>query len=153
VTALLRNLNVLSEPSAKIIELGSGTGKFTSLIAERDEGYEVLAVEPHDEMRAELEKKIPGWEATGHGKVISVKGNAEDIKGVENESADAVVASQSFHWYLNLSLYCVGHLHHWTNLIKNRFANKSALKEMHRVLKVGGVLGLIWNIEDCKSHY
>ena len=32
-----------------------------------------------------------------------------------------------------------------------RFANKEALNEIHRVLKVGGAFGMIWNIEDCKS--
>lgn len=33
-----------------------------------------------------------------------------------------------------------------------RFANKEALKELHRVLKPAGVLGLIWNIEDCRQY-
>lgn len=33
----------------------------------------------------------------------------------------------------------------------NRFANEVALAEIHRVLKPGGSLGLIWNIEDCKD--
>ncbi|PHH86284.1 hypothetical protein CDD83_10465 [Cordyceps sp. RAO-2017] len=40
--------------------------------------------------------------------------------------ADAVIAAQSFHW----------------------FADDEALEEMHRVLKPGGKLGMIWNIED-----
>ena len=30
-----------------------------------------------------------------------------------------------------------------------RFANMPALREIHRTLTPGGVLGLIWNIEDC----
>ena len=41
-------------------------------------------------------------------------------------SADAVVCAQSFHW----------------------FASKEALAEIHRLLKPGGVLGLIWNVRD-----
>lgn len=32
-----------------------------------------------------------------------------------------------------------------------RFANFDALREIHRVLVPGGVLGLVWNEEDCKS--
>jgi hypothetical protein len=32
----------------------------------------------------------------------------------------------------------------------SRFANMYALREIHRVLQPTGVLGLIWNIEDCK---
>ena len=32
-----------------------------------------------------------------------------------------------------------------------RFAHREALQEIYRVLKPGGVLGLIWNIEDCES--
>lgn len=46
----------------------------------------------------------------------------------------------------------------WTACLKligresnNRFANETALAEIHRVLKPGGALGLIWNIEDCKA--
>lgn len=31
-----------------------------------------------------------------------------------------------------------------------RFANQEALDEIHRVLKPNAVLGMIWNIEDCK---
>src|SRR5262249_50715229 len=41
-------------------------------------------------------------------------------------SVDAVVCAQSFHW----------------------FATPAALAEIRRVLRVGGVLGLIWNIRD-----
>jgi SAM-dependent methyltransferase len=39
---------------------------------------------------------------------------------------DAIVCAQSFHW----------------------FANAAALAEMRRVLKIGGALGLIWNVRD-----
>lgn len=71
---------------ARIIDLGAGTGKFTELLADRDEGYEILAVEPHEGMRNELlRKKLKGVEV--------VEGTVEKM-GVEREWADAVVCAQ-----------------------------------------------------------
>jgi ubiquinone/menaquinone biosynthesis C-methylase UbiE len=32
-----------------------------------------------------------------------------------------------------------------------RFANMGALQEIHRVLKPGGKLAMIWNVDDCES--
>jgi SAM-dependent methyltransferase len=43
-----------------------------------------------------------------------------------DRSADAVICAQCFHW----------------------FATEEALAEIHRVLKPGGRLGLVWNIRD-----
>jgi SAM-dependent methyltransferase len=53
------------------------------------------------------------------------QGSAEHIP-LPDASIDAVVCAQSFHW----------------------FANASALREIRRVLKIGGFLGLIWNVRD-----
>jgi SAM-dependent methyltransferase len=53
------------------------------------------------------------------------QGSAEHIP-LADASVDAVVCAQSFHW----------------------FANANALNEIRRILKMGGVLGLIWNIRD-----
>jgi SAM-dependent methyltransferase len=52
-------------------------------------------------------------------------GSAEHIP-LDDASVDAVVCAQSFHW----------------------FANPEALKEIHRVLKPRGALGLVWNVRD-----
>jgi SAM-dependent methyltransferase len=53
------------------------------------------------------------------------RGTAEEIP-LPDAYADAVVCAQSFHW----------------------FANTKALSEITRVLKTGGVLGLVWNVRD-----
>jgi hypothetical protein len=38
-------------------------------------------------------------------------------------------------------------------LIESRFATEEALREIRRVLRPGGALGVIWNIEDCEPHF
>lgn len=54
-----------------------------------------------------------------------VDGTAESIP-LATASADALVCAQAFHW----------------------FSTRAALAEIHRVLKPGGRLGLVWNVRD-----
>lgn len=119
VTRFIDVLEITGQNGAKILDLGAGTGKFTELLAARLEGYEVTAVEPHDGMREQLEKK-------SLGNVKICKGVAEKMDAIEDQSQQAVMVAQAFHW----------------------IANMDALREIHRVLKPTAVLGLIWNIED-----
>lgn len=86
VTNLIRNLKVEGLRGARIIDLAAGTGKFTELLAARDEGFEILAIEPHRGMRAELEEKKLR-------RVKVLEGEAGGI-GVDGGSADAVVCAQ-----------------------------------------------------------
>ncbi|RMZ89111.1 hypothetical protein DV736_g3665, partial [Chaetothyriales sp. CBS 134916] len=110
------------EGGAKIVDLAAGTGKLTEVLAARAEKLEIIAVEPHDGMREQLEKKqLKG--------VTVVKGTAEDLTGIEDNSIAAVTVAQAFHW----------------------FAKIDALKEIHRVLQPTGGLGMVWNIEDYNS--
>ena len=86
VSSLLSALKVEGATGARIIDLAAGTGKFTEILASREEGYDILAVEPHEDMRNELlRKKLKG--------VKVVNGTAETI-GVEREWADAVICAQ-----------------------------------------------------------
>jgi SAM-dependent methyltransferase len=62
--------------------------------------------------------------------VRAVDGTAEQIP-VADASADAVIAAQSFHW----------------------FDGERALPEIHRVLRPGGLLGMIWNVRDEASDW
>lgn len=57
--------------------------------------------------------------------VTPLASNAEAIP-LADASMDCILCAQAFHW----------------------FANKAALAEIHRVLKPGGSLGLIWNVRD-----
>jgi SAM-dependent methyltransferase len=57
--------------------------------------------------------------------IRALEGTAESIP-LPDASLDAIVCAQAFHW----------------------FATAAALAEMHRVLKPGGRLGLVWNGRD-----
>lgn len=59
--------------------------------------------------------------------VRALAGTAEALP-LPDGSVDAVVCAQAFHW----------------------FANGQALREMHRVLRPGGRLGLVWNVRDAR---
>ena len=98
-----------------VLDLGAGTGKLTRQL--RETGAKVIAVEPGDAMRAQLERAVPGVEA--------LRGSAEEIP-LEDGSVDAIAVGQAFHW----------------------FRHDEALPEMHRVLKRGGGVALLWNARD-----
>ena len=57
---------------------------------------------------------------------IDAKAGTADQIPLKDASVDAVVCAQAFHW----------------------FATTEALAEIHRVLKPGAKLGLIWNVRD-----
>ncbi|HEY6838339.1 MAG TPA: methyltransferase domain-containing protein [Geobacteraceae bacterium] len=102
-------------PGKVVVEAGAGTGKFTRLLA--PSGARIIAVEPVAEMRGKLSALLPEVEV--------LDATAESVPLPDN-SVDAMVAAQAFHW----------------------FRGKEALAEFHRVLKRGGKLGLIWNRRD-----
>lgn len=78
-------MGLANQRNARVIDLGSGTGKFTELLAARPENFEVVAVEPHEGMRGTLVKKNLGVEI--------LDGNAENMP-VKDGWADAVIAAQ-----------------------------------------------------------
>jgi len=57
--------------------------------------------------------------------VQALKGTANDMP-LADASVDFLICSQSFHW----------------------FATEQTMTEIHRVLKPGGRLGLVWNVRD-----
>jgi SAM-dependent methyltransferase len=101
--------------SRTVVELGSGTGKFTRALAPL--GAARVAVEPTPGMRHVFERMVPD--------VPVLDGTAEAIP-LPDRFADAVVSAQAFHW----------------------FRPRPALREIRRVLRPGGGLGLVWNTRD-----
>ena len=69
-----------------IVELASGGGKFTEVLAARPERYSIKAVEPHGPMREKLvEKDLPG---------VEVLNGKADKMPVESEWGDACIVAQ-----------------------------------------------------------
>ncbi len=102
-------------PGRTVVDLGSGTGKFTRSIAPL--GAARIAVEPTPGMRRVFVRSVP--------EVPVLDGTAEAIP-LPDGFADAVVCAQAFHW----------------------FRPRQALREISRVVRPGGGLGLVWNTRD-----
>jgi SAM-dependent methyltransferase len=102
-------------PGRTVLDLAAGTGKLTRMLVPSKAN--VIAVEPVREMRAELERRVPG--------VVVLAGTAERMP-LTDRYVDAVTVGQAFHW----------------------FKQDDALREIHRVLRPGGGLALIWNARD-----
>jgi SAM-dependent methyltransferase len=102
-------------PGRTVVDLGSGTGKFTRALAPL--GATRIAVEPTPGMRRVFVRAVPD--------VPALDGTAEAIP-LPDAFADAVVCAQAFHW----------------------FRPRRALREIARVLRPGGGVGLVWNTRD-----
>ena len=71
-----------------IVDLGAGTGKLTRALLAI--GGRVIAVEPGDAMRGELERALP--------EVDALRGAAENIP-LADASVDCIAVGQAFHWF------------------------------------------------------
>ncbi|KAL4233438.1 hypothetical protein ACF0H5_008119 [Mactra antiquata] len=104
--------------SCDILELGAGTGKFTSKILPLlPQGTRYLATEPSEDFLSVLKDKFNNIDT----KVCT----ATDIP-LKDNSVQNVICAQCFHW----------------------FANMESLTEIHRVLAPRGRLLLVWNDKD-----
>ncbi len=111
---------ILPSRVGRVVDLGAGTGALTRLLVDRAD--DVVGVEPDDRMRAILAEEVPGCRA--------VAGRGEDIPVVD-ASADAVLASSSWHWMDLLP----------------------TLGEVGRILVPGGVLGVVWSGPDLEGPF
>ncbi|SPL69751.1 class I SAM-dependent methyltransferase [Acinetobacter stercoris] len=82
-----------------VVDLGAGTGKFLPYL--KAVTSQVIAVEPVQEMLAELQKAYPD--------VQSIKATGDNIP-LSSESIDAVLCAQSFHWFANIET--LNEIHH-----------------------------------------
>lgn len=118
----LNNNNSNNNKTCSLLEIGAGTGKFTTSylneITKIDwlKNYNYLALEPSEFV--EYLKKLPL-------NIKVEKGYGENIP-TPDQSIDAVLIAQAFHW----------------------MDNENCIKEIHRVLKPGCPLILIWNGYD-----
>ena len=81
-------------------------------------GARIVAVEPVGGMRSVLRVRA-------HGSNVSVVAGVAEALPLADGVADAVTVAQAFHWFRD-----------------------AALPELHRVLRPGGVLALVWNRRD-----
>ncbi len=105
----------LPERVHRVVDLGAGTGALSRLLVDRAD--EVVAVEPDERMRAVLADEVP--------EIRVVDGRGETT-GLPDDSADAVLASSSWHW----------------------MDPARALAEAARILVPGGTLGAVWSGPD-----
>jgi ubiquinone/menaquinone biosynthesis C-methylase UbiE len=124
--ALIRLMQGRLPAPAMIADIGSGTGILSDQLVEA--GYTVFGVEPNEPMRLEGERRL--------GKrpgFQSVAGTAEATT-LAPGSVEAITCAQSFHW----------------------FDRAKTRTEFERVLRVSGMVLLIWNersSEDLMEEY
>lgn len=106
---------LLPDGAQRAVDVGAGTGKLTAALVAR--GLRVIAVEPDEKMQRVLASRVPAADVR--------TGTAEHLP-VEDDSTDAVVFGQSWHWT----------------------DSTRAAAEAARVLRSGGQLGLVWNMSD-----
>ncbi|KAJ8124955.1 hypothetical protein O1611_g8685 [Lasiodiplodia mahajangana] len=89
VEKFLQNLKISGQDEVNIVEIASGTGKFTEVLAVRPERFSVKAVEPHGPMRDKLaQKDLQG---------VEVLDGKADKMPVDDEWGDVCIAAQEIH--------------------------------------------------------
>jgi SAM-dependent methyltransferase len=111
---------LLPTPLSTVVDVGAGTGALTRLLAGR--ANTVIAVEPDPEMREVLLAEVPG--------ATVVDGRGESMP-LPDGTADAVLASSSWHWVDPVP----------------------GLGEVARVLVPNGLLGALWAGPDPESPF
>jgi ubiquinone/menaquinone biosynthesis C-methylase UbiE len=103
-----------------LADIGCGTGISTRLFSTR--GLNVIGVEPNDDMRRQAQSAEPSSDSA----TVEYRNGTGEHSQLENNSVDAAIAAQAFHW----------------------FEPEEALAEFHRILKPHGWAILMWNERD-----
>ncbi|HWT27032.1 MAG TPA: methyltransferase domain-containing protein [Mobilitalea sp.] len=118
--------SVLGKKGVTVADIGSGTGKMTELLLNRN--CIVYAVEPNADMRKEAENKLKTTEKNKNSappvskNFRSINGTAENTT-LKANSVDLITCAEAYHW----------------------FDNEKTLSEFHRILKPSGYVFLLWN--------
>lgn len=99
-----------------ILELAAGTGKFTRNLTDHGWKQNLIVVEPSEGMLQSFHKNFPE---------IKTFNNSSYSIPLEDNTVDAVIIAQGFHW----------------------FSDVESLKEIKRILKPNGKFGCIWNFD------
>lgn len=105
------------DTSKVIVEIASGTGKFTQNLVDNGWKDNLIVVEPSKGMLLTFNEKFPQIRK-------QILASSYQIP-LDDNSVDAVIIAQGFHWFSDLE----------------------SLKEIYRILKPEGKLGLIWNFD------
>ncbi|KAK0459807.1 S-adenosyl-L-methionine-dependent methyltransferase [Desarmillaria tabescens] len=115
---------VKATPPFNVAEIGAGTGLFTKALLKHPDFAssikELKAVEPSAGMRDVFVKTVQDERA-------SARDGTFDTTNIEDGWADLVTIAQAFHWCPDYD---------------------AASAEFARILKPGGVVAFIWNLED-----
>ncbi len=109
-------------PRARILEVGSGTGKATRLWA--DAGYDVTCVEPSEEMAAVARRNFAGRDN------VRIETAGFEDWPAPPESFDLVTAAQAWHW----------------------IDPEVGPAKAHDALRPGGGIAVFWNWEAEEPH-
>ncbi|HEY0272686.1 MAG TPA: class I SAM-dependent methyltransferase [Chitinophaga sp.] len=106
-----------------IADIGAGTGILTALLLQ--DGYEVFAVEPNDNMRAAAVQQLSRF-----SRFHSINGTGEATT-LPDGSVALVTVAQAFHW----------------------LQPEAARREFLRILQPGGHIALIWNLRTTHTPF
>ena len=107
------------EENSPVADIGAGTGILARALSEAGL-KDIIGIEPNLDMRS-LAKNIN----TTPGTITYKAGTAEET-GLPDDSKDAILSAQAFHW----------------------FEPEKSLVEFHRILKKNGHCVLLWNVRD-----
>jgi SAM-dependent methyltransferase len=110
-----------SDARPVVADIGAGTGKLTAELLRRD--WDVIAVEPNDDMRAALTATI------GEADRLTVVGAPAETTGLDAGAISLVTVAQAFHW----------------------FDIEAFRAECRRILVPGGQAALIWNFRRAEE--
>ena len=125
-------------PGRRVLDLAAGTGKLTRALV--PSGAHVIAVEPVDAMRRTLASSLRHT-GTGTGTDTGTDTGTGTGTGDPATSVVAAVAQALPVGDGTLDAVTVGQAFHW-------FATDETVVELHRALRAGGGLCLVWNRRD-----